>query len=176
MQGHYNVLFLGVANSTRSIMAEAILNRKGSPNFTSYSAGSYPIKAVHPAALRQIKKARLPTAGLHCKSWEEFAKPDAPHLDFVFTLCDNAPREVCPVWLGQPITGHWHVPDPTSTEGSKEQIDRAFLDAFTILERRISLLLCLPFQSRPVGHQERTRSYRAVVRECFHLRVLSVTL
>ena len=93
------------------------------------------------------ERAKLPTAGLHCKSWEEFAKPGAPHLDFVFTVCDGAPGEVCPVWPGQPITGHWDVPDPTSVSGSQEEIDRAFLDVFTILERRISLFLCLPFSS-----------------------------
>ena len=91
--------------------------------------------------------AKLPTAGLHCKSWEEFAKPGAPHLDFVFTVCDGAPGEVCPVWPGHPITGHWNVPDPTSVKGSQEEIDRAFLDAFTILERRISLFLSLPLAS-----------------------------
>ena len=147
MRGHYNVLFLSARNAARSIMAEAILSRKGSPNFMPFSAGSYPKEAVHLAALRQIENAQLPTAGLHSKSWDEFAKPGAPHLDFVFTVCDKAPNEVCPIWPGQPITGHWGVPDPTVVEGSQEQIDRAFLDAFTILERRISLFLCLPLSS-----------------------------
>jgi arsenate reductase len=147
MPGHYNVLFLSIANSARSIMAEAILNRKGFPNFTAYSAGSYPKDAINPLALQQIENAKLPITGLRSKSWHEFAKSDAPHLDFVFTLCDSAPNEVCPVWPGQPITGHWGVPDPTSVSGSQEEIDRAFLDVFTILERRISLFLCLPFSS-----------------------------
>jgi arsenate reductase (thioredoxin) len=148
MPDHYNVLFLSIANSARSIMAEAILNRKGFPNFTSYSAGSYPKDAIHPLALQQIENAKLPITGLHSKSWHEFAKSDAPHLDFVFTLCDGAPNEVCPVWPGQPTTGHWSVPDPTSVSPrSQEQLDRAFLDVFTILERRISLFLCLPLSS-----------------------------
>jgi arsenate reductase (thioredoxin) len=147
MHDHYNVLFLSIANSARSIMAEAILNRKGFPNFTSYSAGSYPKDAIHPRALHQIENASLPITDLHSKSWHEFAKPDAPHLDFVFTLCDGGPNEVCPVWPGQPITGHWGIPDPTSVSGSQEEIDRAFLDVFTILERRISLFLCLPLSS-----------------------------
>ena len=147
MQRHYNVLFLCTGNSARSIMAEAILNRKGAPNFTAYSAGSHPKGEVHPAALRQIENANLPTTGLRSKSWEEFAKPDAPHLDFVFTVCDNAAKEVCPIWPGQPMTAHWGIPDPAAVEGSQEQIDRAFLDAFTILDRRINLLLSLPLSS-----------------------------
>ena len=147
MQRHFNVLFLCTGNSARSIMAEAILNRKGLPNFTAYSAGSHPKGEVHPAALRQIEMANLPIIGLHSKSWEEFAKPDAPHLDFVFTVCDNAAKEVCPIWPGQPMTAHWGIPDPAAVEGPQEQIDRAFLDAFTILDRRINLLLCLPLSS-----------------------------
>ncbi len=144
MQRRYNVLFLCTGNSARSIMAEAILNRKGPPNFAGYSAGSHPKGEIHPAALRQIENAKLPTTGLHSKSWEEFAKPEAPHLDFVFTVCDNAAKEVCPIWPGQPMTAHWGIPDPAAVEGSQEQIDRAFLDAFTILDRRINLFLCLP--------------------------------
>ena len=144
MQRRYNVLFLCTGNSARSIMAEAILNRKGPPNFTAYSAGSHPKGEIHPAALRQIEIANLPTTGLHSKSWEEFAKPDAPHLDFVFTVCDNAAKEVCPIWPGQPMTAHWGIPDPAAVEGSQEQFSRAFLDAFTILDRRINLFLCLP--------------------------------
>jgi arsenate reductase (thioredoxin) len=147
MQRHYNVLFLCTGNSARSIMAEAILNRKGAPNFTAYSAGSHPRGEVHPAALRQIEIAKLPTTGLRSKSWDEFAKADAPHLDFVFTVCDNAAKEVCPIWPGQPMTAHWGIPDPAAVEGTQEQIDRAFLDAFTILDRRISLLLCLPLSN-----------------------------
>jgi arsenate reductase len=147
MQGRYNVLFLCTGNSARSIMAEAILNRKGRPNFIAYSAGSHPKAAIHPAALRQLEIAKLPTTGLHTKSWDEFAKPGAPHLDFVFTVCDNAAKEVCPIWPGQPMTAHWGIPDPAVVEGSQEEIDRAFLDAFTILDRRISLLLALPLSS-----------------------------
>jgi len=128
-------------------MAEAILNRKGRPNFIAYSAGSHPKAAIHPAALRQLEIAKLPTTGLHTKSWDEFAKPGAPHLDFVFTVCDNAAKEVCPIWPGQPMTAHWGIPDPAVVEGSQEEIHRAFLDAFTILDRRISLLLALPLSS-----------------------------
>ena len=144
MKSRYNVLFLCTGNSARSIMAEAILNRKGFPNFTAYSAGSHPKGAVHPAALRQIEFAKLPAAGLRSKDWSEFAQPGAPHLDFVFTVCDNAAKEVCPVWPGQPMTAHWGVPDPAAAGGSPEQIERAFRDAFMILDRRISLFLCLP--------------------------------
>lgn len=147
MKGRYNVLFLCTGNSARSIMAEAILNRKGFPNFKAYSAGSHAKGTVHPAALRQIEIAKLPTSGLHSKNWEEFAKPGAPHLDFVFTVCDNAAKEVCPVWPGQPMTAHWGVPDPAAVEGQEDKIDRAFREAFMILDRRISLLLCLPLSS-----------------------------
>jgi arsenate reductase (thioredoxin) len=147
MQGRYHVLFLCTGNSARSIMAEAILNRKGFPNFSAYSAGSHAKGLVHPAALRQIEIAKLPTTGLRSKGWDEFAKPDAPRLDFVFTVCDSAAKEVCPVWPGQPMTAHWGVPDPAAVEGSAQQIERAFRDAFMILDRRISLLLCLPLSS-----------------------------
>lgn len=147
MQGRYNVLFLCTGNSARSIMAEAIMNRKGFPAFTAYSAGSHPKNAVHLAALRQIEIARLPVAGLRTKDWAEFAKPGAPQMDFVFTVCDNAAKEVCPVWPGQPMTAHWGVPDPAAVEGTPEQIEKAFRDAFMILDRRISLMLCLPLAS-----------------------------
>lgn len=147
MQGRYNVLFLCTGNSARSIMAEAILNRKGSPNFTAYSAGSHAKGVVHPAALRQIEIAKLPTNGLHSKNWDEFAKPGAPRMDFVFTVCDSAAKEVCPVWPGQPMTAHWGVPDPVAIDGPADHVERAFRDAFTILDRRISLLLCLPLSS-----------------------------
>lgn len=128
-------------------MAEAILNKKGFPNFTAYSAGSHAKGLVHPAALRQIEIAKLPTNGLRSKDWDEFAKPGAPRLDFVFTVCDKAAREVCPVWPGQPMTAHWGIPDPAAVEGPEEKVDRAFRDAFMILDRRISLLLCLPLAS-----------------------------
>ena len=147
MKGRYNVLFLCTGNSARSIMAEAIMNKKGWPNFTAYSAGSHPTGRVNPHALKMLQTARLPVEGLRSKAWDEFAKPEAPELHFVFTVCDNAAKEVCPVWPGQPMTAHWVVPDPASVAGSEEQIERAFRDAFTVLERRISLLLCLPLES-----------------------------
>ncbi len=147
MNGQYNVLFLCTGNSARSIMAEAIMNRKGFPNFTAFSAGSHPKGAVHPAALRQIEAAKLPIAGLRSKDWSEFAKPGAPRLDFVFTVCDNAAKEVCPYWPGQPMTAHWGVPDPAAVEGTPEQIEKAFRDAFIMLDRRIGLFLCLPLSS-----------------------------
>ena len=144
MEDRYNVLFLCTGNSARSIMAEAILNRKGKPNFTAYSAGSHPTGSVRPEALKQIKTASLPTEGLRSKDWTEFAMPGAPKMNFVFTVCDNAAKEVCPVWPGQPMTAHWGVPDPAAVKGEPEQIERAFRDAFVILDRRISLFLCLP--------------------------------
>ena len=128
-------------------MAEAIMNKKGFPTFTAYSAGSHPKGEVHPAAIRQIEAAKLPTNGFRSKDWSEFAKPGALKLDFVFTVCDNAAKEVCPVWPGQPITAHWGVPDPAAVDGTPEQIQRAFLDAYTVLDRRISLLLSLPLSS-----------------------------
>jgi arsenate reductase (thioredoxin) len=144
MQKRYNVLFLCTGNSARSIMAEAILNRKGSHNFVAYSAGSHPSGMVRPETLRQIELARLPVEGARSKSWDEFAKPGAPQMDFVFTVCDNAAGEVCPVWPGQPMTAHWGVPDPAVVKGAPEQIERAFREAFMILDRRITLFLCLP--------------------------------
>jgi len=147
MQGRYNVLFLCTGNSARSIMAEAIMNYKGRPNFTAYSAGSHPSGRVRPEALRQLETARLPINGLRSKSWDEFAKPDAPKLDFVFTVCDNAAKEVCPLWPGQPMTAHWGVPDPAAVQGKSEEVEKAFRDAFFMLDRRISLLLCLPLSS-----------------------------
>jgi arsenate reductase (thioredoxin) len=147
MPRRYNVLFLCTGNSARSIMAEAILNRKGPPNFVAYSAGSHPRGEVHPQALRQIERAHLPASGLRSKSWDEFAEPGAPKMDFVFTVCDNAAAEVCPVWPGQPMTAHWGIPDPGNTEGTPEQVERAFREAFIVLDRRISLLLCLPLAS-----------------------------
>jgi arsenate reductase (thioredoxin) len=147
MQGRYNVLFLCTGNSARSIMAEAILNGKGQPVFTAYSAGSHPSGIVSPEALNQIHLARLPAEGLRSKSWEEFAKPGAPKMDFVVTVCDSAAREACPVWPGHPMTAHWGVTDPGSTKGTREQLERAFRDAYLLLERRISLFLSLPLAS-----------------------------
>lgn len=147
MRTHYNVLFLCTGNSARSIMAEAILNRKGKPHFTAYSAGSQPAGKVRPEALKQIQAAKLPVDNLRSKNWNEFAAPGAPQMDFVFTVCDNAAKEVCPVWPGQPMTAHWGVPDPAAMEGTPEEIERAFRDAFMTLDRRISLFLCLPLSS-----------------------------
>jgi|ERR1700719_3090943 arsenate reductase len=147
MQTHYNVLFLCTGNSARSIMAEAILNAKGRPLFTAYSAGSHPSGVVRPEALKLIELAHFPTEDLRSKNWEEFAKPGAPKMNFVFTVCDNAAQETCPVWPGQPMTAHWGVPDPALAKGSSAQIERAFRDAYLILERRISLFLSLPFSS-----------------------------
>ncbi len=143
----YNVLFLCTGNSARSIMAEAILNHKGRPNFTAYSAGSRPSGQVRPEALRQIELARMPAENVRSKSWDEFAKRGAPKMDFVFTVCDNAAAEVCPVWPGQPMTAHWGVADPAAAQGSAEQIERAFRNAFVILDRRISLFLALPLST-----------------------------
>jgi arsenate reductase len=147
MQGHYNVLFLCTGNSARSIMAEAILNFKGRPRFTAYSAGSHPSGTVRPEALRQLAAAHIPTHGLRSKPWDEFSLPHSPKLDFVFTVCDNAAKEVCPVWPGQPMTAHWGVPDPPAVRESKPEIERAFREAFFILDRRISLFLCLPLKA-----------------------------
>ncbi len=147
MHGRYNVLFLCTGNSARSIMAEAILNGKGRPVFTAYSAGSRPSGVVRPEALKLIRMAHLPTEALRSKSWEEFAKPGAPKMNFVFTVCDNAASEVCPVWPGQPMTAHWGVPDPAEVKGTQEQIGHAFRDAYLLLERRISLFLSLPLGS-----------------------------
>jgi arsenate reductase len=144
MQGRYNVLFLCTGNSARSIMAEAILNGKGKPFFTAYSAGSHPSGVVRLDALKLIEMAHLPTRDLRSKSWEEFATPDAPMMNFVFTVCENAAQEVCPIWPGQPMTAHWGVPDPAVVKGTPEEIERAFRDAYLLLERRISLFLSLP--------------------------------
>jgi len=147
MKRHYNVLFLCTGNSARSIMAEAILNFKGKPNFTGYSAGSHPSGTVRPEALKQLEIAHLPTKNLRSKAWDEFSLPGSPQLDFVFTVCDNAAKEVCPIWPGQPMTAHWGVPDPAAVRGSAVEVERAYREAFFILDRRISLFLCLPLKS-----------------------------
>jgi arsenate reductase (thioredoxin) len=128
-------------------MAEVIMNKKGFPNFKACSVGSHPTGRVNPAALQQLEVAKLPTTGLRSKDWNEFARPDSPPLHFVFTVCDAAAKEVCPVWPGQPMTAHWGVPDPAAVEGPAEKIERVFRDAFNVLGRRISLLLCLPLES-----------------------------
>lgn len=147
METHYNVLFLCTGNSARSIMTEAILNRKGTPAFAAYSAGSHPSGFVRPEALKQLELAGLSTEGLRSKSWEEFTKPAAPKMNFVFIVCDNAAKEVCPIWPGQPVTAHWGVPDPAIVKGTSGEIERAFREAFIILERRIGLFICLPLSS-----------------------------
>jgi arsenate reductase len=144
MADHFNVLFLCTGNSSRSIMAEAILNHKGKGRFSAYSAGSHPSGQPRREALQQIESAGLSTAGLRSKSWVEFSVPDAPKLDFVFTVCDNAAKEQCPFWPGQPMTAHWGIADPAAAEGTPEEIARAFRDTFTVLDRRIGLLLSLP--------------------------------
>ncbi len=147
MRDHFNVLFLCTGNSARSIMAESILNWKGKPNFTAFSAGSLPTGKVRPEALKQLQLAAMPADGARSKSWDEFAKPGAPKMNFVFTVCDDAAKEVCPIWPGQPITAHWGVPDPAAVAGTPEEIERAFRDAFVVLNRRIGLFLCLPLAS-----------------------------
>lgn len=140
----YRVLFLCTGNSARSIMAEAILNHRGEGRFLAYSAGSHPSGAPRPEALRQIASSGMSIEGLRSKSWNEFAEPGAPKLDFVFTVCDNAANEQCPYWPGQPTTAHWGVADPAAVKGTEEEIARAFNDAFVVLDRRIGLFLALP--------------------------------
>ena len=145
MPNRYNVLFLCTGNSARSIMAEAILNHKGRDRFTAFSAGSHPTGQPRPEAIKQIESAGISTSALRSKSWDEFAAPGAPQLDFVFTVCDNAANEQCPYWPGQPMTAHWGIPDPAAVNGTPEEIARAFHDAFVILDRRIGLFVSLPF-------------------------------
>ena len=143
----FNVLFLCTGNSARSILAEVMLNAMGGQRFRAYSAGSRPKGEVNPAALRLLKKSRLPTEGLRSKSWDEFAAPGAPQLDFVFTVCDAAAGEVCPIWPGQPMSAHWGIPDPAAVAGSEAEIDRAFFRAFEQLQRRIGLFANLRLES-----------------------------
>lgn len=143
----YNVLFICTQNSARSIMAEGLLNSAGRGGFVAYSAGSRPRGEVHPLALATLARMRLPTEGYRSKGWEEFAAAGAPAMDFVFTVCDNAAGEVCPVWPGQPMTAHWGVPDPSATAGSEEQQAQAFWNVATMLKRRIDLMLALPLAS-----------------------------
>jgi arsenate reductase (thioredoxin) len=146
MKSQYNVLFLCTGNSARSIMAEAILNHRGGGRFRAFSAGSHPAGKVNPGALRELQLAKLPTENLRSKSWDEFSQPGAPQMDFVFTVCDNAANEVCPLWPGQPMTAHWGVADPAAVQGSPEEVARAFRDAFAKLDRRINLFTALPMQ------------------------------
>jgi len=140
----YNVLFLCTGNSARSILAEGILNCSANGAFKAYSAGSHPSGQVRPEALKQLELAGIPAANLRSKSWDEFAVPGAPEMNFVFTVCDNAAHEVCPIWPGHPMTAHWGIPDPASVLGSPEEIDHAFHAAFVSLDRRIRLFLSLP--------------------------------
>ena len=140
----YNVLFLCTGNSARSILAEVLLEHRGKGRFRAYSAGSFPKGAVHPMALDLLDRLRLPTMGLRSKSWDEFARPDAPVMDFVFTVCDEAAGEICPVWPGHPVTAHWGVPDPAAAGGSDTERQRAFRDALYTLENRIKLFVALP--------------------------------
>jgi len=143
-----NVLFICTGNSARSILAEGLMNQLGGPKgFRAFSAGSHPKGAVHPQALQTLATHHIPTEGLRSKSWEEFAAPDAPRMDFVFTVCDQAAGEVCPMWPGQPMTAHWGQPDPAAATGSAEVQARAFVDAFVTLQRRIQLMLALPLAS-----------------------------
>ena len=144
MAKHYNVLFLCTGNSARSIMAEAILNHRGESAFTAYSAGSHPSGTPRPEALAQIAASGMPTQGLRSKSWDEFSAPGAPEMNFVFTVCDNAANEACPYWPGQPMTAHWSIADPAAVKGTPEEIQRAFRDAFVVLDRRIGLFVSLP--------------------------------
>lgn len=161
MPKHYNVLFLCTGNSARSIMAEALLNAKGKPTFTAFSAGSHPSGKVRPEALTPLQIAHIPIEGLRSKSWDEFTQPGAPALDFVITVCDNAANEVCPIFhvnvalvrTGEdergvaPVKAHWGIPDPAAVQGSDPEIESAFRNAFTLLERRIALFLKLPLGS-----------------------------
>jgi arsenate reductase len=142
----HNVLFLCTGNSARSILAEAYLNAIGKGRFTAYSAGSQPAGRVNPFALELLQKNRVPTQGLRSKNWDEFARPGAPKLDFVFTVCDNAAGETCPIWPGQPITAHWGVADPAVAAGADEDKRKAFVRAFSELSARIDLLLALPVE------------------------------
>jgi len=140
----FNVLFLCTGNSARSIMAEVMLNTMGAPRFRAFSAGSHPTGKVNPFANELLRKNRLPTEGLRSKSWDEFAQPGAPELDFVFTVCDSAAGEVCPIWPGQPISAHWGVEDPAAVEGDDETKRKAFFHAYNRLQNRIQLFLSLP--------------------------------
>jgi protein-tyrosine-phosphatase len=141
-----NVLFICTGNSARSIIAESLLNQMGGGKFRAYSAGSHPVGFVNPKTIELLERNRFKTGELRSKNWEEFAQPDAPQMDFVLTVCDNAAGEVCPVWPGQPMSAHWGVPDPAAAEGTQAQIDKAFTDAFLVLQRRIALFLNLPIE------------------------------
>lgn len=143
----FNVLFLCTGNSARSIMAEAILNAKGQGRFRAFSAGSHPVGVVNRHAIEMLRRAKLPTEGLRSKDWSEFAGPGAPALDFVFTVCDNAAGEVCPIWPGQPMTAHWGLPDPAAFTGNEAETAARFAEVYRMLERRIGLFVSLPVES-----------------------------
>lgn len=159
----YNALFLCTGNSARSILAEGILNAVGQGRFRAWSAGSHPKGEVHPLARATLERLNLPTAGYRSKSWDEFVAPGAPVFDFIFTVCDNAAGEACPLWPGKPVSAHWGVPDPAAVKGTEEQQRKAFTDAAITLRRRIELFLSLPLKSldamslqrelRDIGHQ-----------------------
>ncbi len=145
--GAFNVLFLCSGNSSRSIMAEGILNSIGKGKFNAFSAGSHPTGRVNPFALELLEKNRIPTKSFRSKDWSEFSKPDSPRMNFVFTVCDQTAGETCPVWPGQPMTAHWGISDPAAVEGTEDQKRKAFLKAYTELYKRISLFTCLPFET-----------------------------
>ena len=140
----YNVLFICTGNSARSILAEGLLNAMGKGRFKAFSAGSHPKGAVHPLALQELQSLRIPTDGFRSKGWDEFAAPGAPEMDFVFTVCDQAAGEVCPVWPGQPMTAHWGMPDPAAVEGSDDAKRQAFKSASVTMKRRLELMMSLP--------------------------------
>lgn len=143
-QSTKNVLFICTGNSSRSILAESLLNQMGAGRFRAYSAGSHPAGEVNPHVIALLERNRVPTGSLRSKDWDEFARPDAPQMDFVLTVCDKAAGEVCPVWPGQPVSAHWGLADPAAVEGSPEQIEKAFTDTFLSLQRRMDLFLNLP--------------------------------
>ena len=147
MSKYYNVMFVCTGNSARSIMAEAIANNMGPAHFTAYSAGSHPAGFVRPEAIRQIERSNWDASNLRSKSWSEFAQPDSPKLDFVFTLCDKAALEDCPSWPGQPMTANWGMPDPVAVQGSTEEVERAYFQAFSELRRRINIFINLPISA-----------------------------
>jgi arsenate reductase len=142
----FNILFLCTGNSARSVLAEAYLNAKARDRFVAHSAGSHPTGKINPFAIDLLQRNRIDTSGLRSKSWNEFAATDAPQLDFVITVCDNAAGETCPFWPGQPITAHWGVPDPAAVQGTDDEKRKAFLTAFTVLSTRINYLLALPIE------------------------------
>ena len=146
VESPFNVLFLCTGNSARSILAESLLNNLGKGRFRAFSAGSHPAGQVNPFALEMLQKNHFPTDELRSKAWDEFARPDAPQLDFVITVCDKAAGEVCPVWPGQPMTAHWGIPDPAAVEGSDEAKRHAMVEAMNQLQRRVCMFVSLPFE------------------------------